>query len=208
MLKRFLDSVETQTRKPDYVIVSCSSSQVEDLPKDYNYSFPFQILLIESRLNAAQNRNLAADKLIELGCDYISFFDCDDVMHPQRIEAILEGFQTKSVDFITHNYIGHSGMLDHEFELYDKFITKKNCITFKKTSKYLREFNKNIHAAQISVSKDIFKHVRFREEKDYERGEDTHFLCDILDYCKENNLSNSYIANPLSKYFHEGVWHS
>jgi hypothetical protein len=207
VLKRFLDSVETQTRKPDYVIVSCSSSTEEDIPKDYTYSFPFQIILTEIRLNAAQNRNLAADQLIKLGCSYISFFDCDDVMHPQRIEGILEGFEKKSGDIILHNYLKLPYELEEDFENYTEFILEKNTISYIKTTEYLRQFSKKIHAAHISVKKDIFQIIRFREGQVYEKGEDTNFVCDTIDYSNENNLVVLYVVNPLSKYFAEGQWY-
>lgn len=206
VLKRFLDSVETQTRKPDFVVVSCSSSTQEDIPKDYTYSFPFQIIVTQTRLNAAQNRNLAADQLIKLGCSYISFFDCDDVMHPQRIEAILEAFHRyPESKIVLHSFWGLEPELEEEFEEYSDFIIIPNTIikdpighgVVSKISSH------RIHHSQITVSKDIFEQVRFRQDKKYERGEDSEFCADII----KMSVNTGYICNPLSKYFPEGKWY-
>ena len=66
-LFELLDSIEKQTRLPDKVVVSCSST------REFNnktYSFPLQIILTEERQNAAQNRNIAASNLMDM--DFVS----------------------------------------------------------------------------------------------------------------------------------------
>ena len=206
VLKRFLDSVEAQTVKPDYVVVSCSSSTQDDIPT-YTYSFPLQVISFEGRLNASQNRNKAADILIGLGCTYISFFDCDDVMHPQRIQGIKEGFSAfPETQIILHSYWCNDYELEEEFEHYNSFQYVQN--NLRKAPSGCAEFIENwqcrIHHSQSSVSKGLFTIVRFREEKEFERKEDAVFCGD----CLSLEIPNLYIRNPLSKYYEEGKWFS
>jgi hypothetical protein len=203
MLKRFLDSVANQNRQPDFVVVSCSSSSPEDIPP-YEYSFKLEILVHSNRLNASQNRNIAADRLIEFGCEYISFFDCDDEMHPQRIQAIQTAIQEYSADIILHNYVHLTVNLEDEFEKYESFIMDTNKVIVRFNEKEQPFFNKNIHASQLCVKRDVFNDVRFCEDRTAERLEDTIFLIDIL---KLQNYNHVYILNPLSKYYAEGQWH-
>jgi glycosyltransferase involved in cell wall biosynthesis len=95
-----LDSIETQTLMPDKVCVSCSSTDV--FPPSRKYSFPLEIVLTKEKHNAAQNRNIAMDRLREM--DYISFMDADDIMHPQRIEVLRNVFEDHNCQMILHNY--------------------------------------------------------------------------------------------------------
>ncbi len=133
VLKRCLDSIEAQVFKPHIVIISCSSSKQEDLPEELKnssshiYSFSFKIITTEEKKNAAQNRNIAAEYIRkETECDYISFFDCDDVMHPQRMKAIAYAIvYNPTVGIIMHNYIppDHSNA---PFQFYETFEITMN----------------------------------------------------------------------------------
>ena len=80
-----LESINQQTRIPDQVVVSCSSSKETDFIKR-EYKFPLIVITTEDKQIAAQNRNAAA-KLLDT--DIIAFMDADDIMHPQRIEILL-----------------------------------------------------------------------------------------------------------------------
>jgi hypothetical protein len=206
VLKRFLDSVEAQTVKPEYVVVSCSSSTQEDI-LNYAYSFPLQVIPFEGRLNASQNRNKATDILIKLGCSYISFFDCDDVMHPQRIQGIKEGFSTfPETQIILHSFWLTKGELEQEFEHYNSFQYVVNNLRKAPSgcAELIENWQARLHHSQGSVTKELFTNVRFREEKEFERKEDSIFCGD----CLSLGIPNLYIRNPLSKYYEEGKWFS
>ena len=64
LLKRCLDSIETQTKPPNIVSISCSSSK-KDSVNLTSYSFPIKINYTEEVQNAAQNRNYAASIILE-----------------------------------------------------------------------------------------------------------------------------------------------
>jgi glycosyltransferase involved in cell wall biosynthesis len=131
VLKRCLDSIEAQVFKPEIVVVSCSSSKREDLPEELknpaSYSFPFEIIITEERKNAAQNRNIAAEHIrLKTQCEFISFFDCDDVMHPQRMKAIAYAVvYHPEVGMIMHNFVKpeHS---NKSFQFYETFDVTMN----------------------------------------------------------------------------------
>lgn len=199
VLKRCLDSIEQQTKKPDIVIVSCSSCVREDIPI-YSYSFPLEILVCNEKKNAAENRNIAGNRLLELDCSYIGFFDCDDEMHPQRIEYISNTFQFNPY-IILHNYLMNSEILN-PYKKYTILELEKNIISRAPTgcAWMINYPNEKLHHSQGTVKKEIFKMIKFREEKEFERKEDAIFCGDVL---QKKNI-NIYIKNPLSKYFPEG----
>lgn len=90
-LRALFDSIASQTRLPDQVVVRCSSTSAAEFPYDpAAYPFPLECIVCEEYQTAAQNRNVAARRLTT---DLVSFMDADDRMHPQRIEVILEGFR-------------------------------------------------------------------------------------------------------------------
>jgi glycosyltransferase involved in cell wall biosynthesis len=202
VLKRCLDSIEKQTIKPDEVVVSCSSCKDSDIPI-YNYSFPLRILTFVERKNAAQNRNIAA---ANLDTDIISFFDCDDQMHPQRLEAIKEAFGSiNPCDIVLHSF-----MLDQEvnepFEKIEKFSMQPDCLIKSPSgcAVYKHNWSERLHHSQVSVSRFIFSRFKFKEDPSNERREDALFCGDVLNM---PNCQNVYVFNKLSKYYAEGQTH-
>ena len=90
LLSRVLWSINNQTRTPDMVIISCSSSEESDIPyKESDYNFPIKFFTHIEKRNVAQNRNFGSR---QLNTDIITYFDADDIMHPQRIEIIYQCF--------------------------------------------------------------------------------------------------------------------
>jgi len=201
ILKRCLDSIEEQTMLPNKVVVSCSSSVQSDLP-EYKYSFPLIILVHEERKNAAQNRNIAAK---QLDTDIISFFDCDDIMHPQRIEFIREMFIKEQCNIVLHNFLVFKEA-DEPFKYNPVPIFSINTLGRAPTGCAVIKDNYKIpiHHSQCSVKKDVMTRVQFREGKEFERKEDALFCGDVL---RIKDYKSVYLDNKLSKYFAEGVWH-
>lgn len=201
VLKRCLDSLENQIIKPDIVVVSCSSCVREDIPI-YSYSFALEILCTEEKKNAAENRNIAGKVLLDKGCDILSFFDCDDEMHPQRIDFIRKSFMyTKDCSIVLHNYFENDENMK-EFILYPFVSLEKNIMSRAPSgcAYIVDQHFKKIHHSQVSVNRDVFNRIKFREQKECERKEDALFCGDIL---AGKNI-NIYIDNKLSKYYPEG----
>jgi glycosyltransferase involved in cell wall biosynthesis len=203
-LKRCLDSIEAQTVKPDMVVVSCSSVGPGDIPSHtYKYSFPLRIIGHKERKNAAQNRNVAA---AALDTDIVSFFDCDDEMHPQRIEAIKEAFTNDfSLDIVLHSFLMNEET-EKPFEPIPKFSMQPQCLSRSPTgcAIYIHNWSERIHHSQVTVSRFVLGRIQFKEDESNERREDALFCGDVL---AMPNCQNMYIFDPLSKYYMEGVTH-
>jgi glycosyltransferase involved in cell wall biosynthesis len=200
VLKRCLDSIERQTYKPDEVIVSCSSCMPTDIPT-YNYSFPLRIITRPERRNAAENRNLAA---AELMTDIVSFFDCDDEMHPQRIEYIAQAFERSGCGIVLHNFF-ENDEVKQPFLMNEQLIYVRQKLYPSSWCAILEnEPNARIHHSQVSVAKDIMKQIQYKEDIYHERREDSTFCADVL---RLPGIKNVYIRNALSNYFKEGMTH-
>jgi glycosyltransferase involved in cell wall biosynthesis len=203
VLKRCLDSIEEQSVKPDQVVVSCSSCQDSDIPA-YNYSFPLRIITHTERKNAAQNRNIAAS---HLDTDIISFFDCDDQMHPRRLEGIKEAFcLINPCDIVLHSYMLNEENVEPFEKIERGFSMQPNCLKRSPTgcAVYMHNWSERLHHSQVSVSQFIFGRYKFKEDPSNERREDALFCGDVLDM---PNCQNVYIFNKLSKYYAEGQTH-
>lgn len=197
LLKRCLDSIEAQTRKPDQVVVSCSSCESSDIPS-FAYSFPLKILTHSQRQNAAQNRNRAA---AELTTDIVSFFDVDDVMHPQRIEVLVDG---QDYSILLHGY----SFPHEEFPLtYTSVRAYANQLRKGPTGCAVlgNDFSARIHHAHATVRRDLLEHIQFRTDVAFERREDALFCGDVLAL---PGITSLYVSNPLSLYYEEGATRS
>ena len=190
-LTRCLDSIEAQTVKPNKVVVVCSSSEQYDIP-NYNYSFPLDIVVRPDRRNAAQNRNQAASLL---DTDLISFFDGDDIMHPQRIEFVKKNTR----DILLHGHISEGS-----FQPYDTVSTLQNKLRrcYSGCAMIPGNVNAKIHHAHSTVRHSIWKRIMYHEEAEFERKEDAVFCGDVLAI---PNIQSTYIAEPLSFYIMEGM---
>lgn len=201
LLKRLLDSIEAQTKKPDMVIISCSSSEESDIPYSVkDFSFPLQIYTHKDKRNTAQNKNFGAS-LIET--DIISFFDADDIMHPQRIEIIHSCF-VKNLDL---KLLLHSFKLNPEnsdFIMYDTnsivceidpfFVCQWGAVNLKYGNERSR------HNGHSSISKELFMTNKFIESEYGLGREDTLFNTEIINKFPSDNFMG-YINCDLSWYF-------
>lgn len=199
-LKRMLDSIEKNTMKPHQVVISCSSMNNANVSLDEDkYSFPIKIIYHNERLNAAQNRNIASS---HLNTDIISFFDADDIMHPQRIESIYNAFNTYDCKIVLHSY---SENREQSFEKYETIHYEYGVLMKAPSGCAIVKYNWQlpIHHSQVSVSKDIMLKLKFNESSDHERKEDAIFCGLVLSTEPERNV---YIKNELSQYDYAGVW--
>jgi glycosyltransferase involved in cell wall biosynthesis len=199
-LKRCLDSIEAQTVKPQKVVVSCSSSVNTDII-NYKYSFPLKILTSQERKNAAENRNYASSFL---NTDIVTFFDCDDEMHPQRLEYIVDSFEKHSCDIVLHSYLQNEETAQ-PFQLYDRPDQRVNVLRRAPSGCAVVEsdYASRIHHSQVSVKKSILESYRFKEDVSHERREDSVFCGDVL---ATPGIQSVYLKNPLSKYYMAGMW--
>lgn len=196
-LRRLLDSIAAQTRLPDEVIVSNSSTADEDVPVFPQYTFPFRFINFEVRKNAAMNRNTAARFIRS---DILCFIDADDIMHPQRLEAVEAAFHG-GAEFVMHDYLPKSA-LNTEFPFYNSFDIEYNCLRPAPSGCVIHVANKPIHHSLSSVLRRHFEKVQFQEGPDYERREDAVFCNGIV----RLGVPTACIHNKLAKYDEAGSW--
>jgi hypothetical protein len=197
-LYELLDSIENQTRLPNKVVVSSSSTKNIDIIKKYR--FDLAVIVMEEKKNAAQNRNIAASQLNDM--DYITFIDADDIMHPQRIEVLLDTFQKYDSDIILHNFSMNKAndtqvfnqIQDINVRTHTLIKSWSGCITH--ICGYDDSLDK-IHHSQVSIKSNIFDKVKFPEETKFNRKEDCVFCYRVFSL---PNIKNAYIQNELSYY--------
>lgn len=191
---QLLQSLEEQIRKPDEVVVSMSGCP-QDFKFDLNpFSFPVKFITTSAKQTAGKNRNIAAS---HLSTEIISFFDADDLMHPQRFQALEEAF-TKGADFVLHNYIGFNKPVYKEFKYYSFIDTTANKLVKAKSgcAKMSNDWRIPLHQSQVTVRRWVLDKVKFIEEP--RNGTDAIF-CGAI--CELPNITSQYIGNPLSHYY-------
>jgi len=208
-LKRCLDSIQNQTVIPHEVIISCSSSTDLDVQSHIStekYKFLVKFIITDQRKNAAENRNITASFA---ETEFLSFFDADDVMHPQRIEATIEAIEKfPKTEIILHSYYTP----DESISLQDWPVIKTFTFIENSLAKapsgcaiFLPNWQARIHHSQVAVSKRLWNLIQFNESKDHERKEDAVFCGNCL---AVSGIQSVYIADKLSKYFEEGATHT
>lgn len=186
-----LEDLKKQTRLPDAVAISCSSTL--DFPALPNYGFPIQVITTKERKNTAENRNIAWRAL---DTDVISFFDADDRMHFQRLEFVEQALQ--NAEIVLHSF---SEKNETQFIIYPQSEIRyhvlerapSGCAQFKDRTLW----NKRIHHSQVTVVKNVLHQVQFNERPEYERREDANFCGLALTL---PSYRNAWIANSLSYY--------
>jgi len=190
-----LNGLNAQTRRPDMVVVSCSSSTTSDFTVP-QCQFPIKVLITDQKQNASVNRNRAG---MELDTDIICFFDADDDMHPQRLEMIAHAFESQKTDIVLHSYFQGD-------ECYSPYITVpihsmffirnvlrqciSGCITF--------DYIQRITHGHVSVTREAFRRVLFPEEQESQGREDCIFCYNVF---SQPSLQSVYIPLALSKYY-------
>jgi glycosyltransferase involved in cell wall biosynthesis len=195
-LYELLDSIENQMRIPDKVVVSSSST--DELHVSKEYSFPLEIVVSKEKKNAAENRNIASSHLMDM--DYVTFFDADDIMVPERIQVLLEVIDSYHSDILLHNFSTNTSI--HSLNPIETIEVRMNtlcqapsgCITH--SLGYSDQIDQ-IHHSQVTVKKEILEKVKFPEEAQYNEMEDCVFCHRVFDL---PNIQNAYIVNPLSYY--------
>lgn len=193
---------------PDCISISCSSATKEIIEQSENIAKNSKIELIFSFSLDIQgawfNRNVASSKL---KTDIISFFDGDDIPHPQRTEILKACFEDNNdINAIVHDYYYQEGYLDlsvfNQIKLQDVNLEKniikdvnENCLhpVFNGVFFSSPVFHKPYHNAHVSIKKNILEKVKY---KDLPYVEDNTFNSDII----RSGYKISYISNKLSIY--------
>jgi hypothetical protein len=198
-----LDSIEAQTRKPDIVSISCSSTHYHQFPILKTYSFLINVKIHLDIKSTAQNRNIAGDNL---DTDIISFFDADDVMHPRRIELLEYAF-LEQCDIVLHSCVSDANF-DMNFPI-DTINIMRNVLRQCVTGCIILDESIITHGqlahGHVTVRKSIFNIVHFPEEECYYFREDCIFCHSVFNI---QNIQHAYLNYPLSLYIPSKSWNT
>ena len=177
-IKGLLDSIALQTRLPDDVFISCSSSVPSDFPYvSADYSFPFRVLTHDIRQNVAQNRNIAG---AHLDTDIITFFDADDQMHPQRLEIIEDCFTKHDSMIVLHNFESTGAPFFPFDSDFPYLVNQLDRCPWGSTIIKTRPSGLQIHNGQPSIRREVFDTIRFNESAACLTKDDTVFCADVI----------------------------
>jgi len=197
VLPHLLDSMEAQTRKPDRVVISCSSTEPSDMTLTLDsYSYPIEMILHSEKKNAAENRNCAADHLTT---DILTFMDADDIMHPQRLEVIDTCFtKYPNVKILLHHYEMDTNATLPRYENLDCFHFNRlfRC-PHGSTQHADYAYQAIIHNGQPSVPREVFGLIRFDESPQAYMKEDTLFCTNVISTFPQHT---AYCPYKLSTY--------
>lgn len=200
-LKNLLDSIERQTKKPDKVVISSSSTEIEDITyKSTDYSFPFTIITSSEKKNAAQNRNCAA---AHLDTDIISFIDADDIIHYQRLQIIYNCFLLTNCKLVLHSF---QWGIRPESEIEYKNIDFQKGVLYRSNQRVNHAIYNDpdiIVNGHSTIRKDIFNIIKYDESTSQFGREDTEFNLQIIDRfsdeCYFINLPLMYYVQSRSQ---------
>ena len=184
-IPQIIENLRSQTRKPDAIVISCSSvdeealKELEDLPQT---ELDLTIIPIKSYKNGSMNRNIAAS---HLKTDLICFFDVDDLMHPQRTAFIENIYEKTKFDVLYHNYIGMADTFDDHVSC-DIHILDPG-----------QKPSRPAHHAHVTVRRELFEQIRWPEGRVYEGCEDSAYLM-MLTFPEV--VVTVYTSAALSKY--------
>ena len=207
-LEKFTDNINSQTIKPDKIVFVnfCSMSQesqgsqksqgsqeLKEFLETLDNKIDIQFISCNELNLPAVNKNIG---LKLLNTDILTFFDTNNIMHPQRIEMILESFSLGNCKIVLHNFSENACVFN-----YIQNEDKKTLIGMLRCSPtgcaiIPSNFSKLIHHPFCSISKDIKSYFEYREHPQYKDKEDAIFCGDILSFFPKDNV---YIENSLSQ---------
>jgi glycosyltransferase involved in cell wall biosynthesis len=196
LLPTLIENISMSTVRPDQIAISCSSWK-HNSRTDTNYKgIPVSIQYSKHKLNQATNRNIAGSML---NTKYISFIDADDLMHPSRIEYILNAFSSGPYQAIYHGYSReHSSHYGDSFNPMDPFKLASEKLVIDPNAYGLKvgEGGYEIQHAHVTVTREVFNRFKFNENWNAYRLEDSLYGRTLV----ENGVQLGYIANKLVRY--------
>lgn len=183
LVYNLLEELQKQETPPSEIIFYCSGIQssevIIDIPNILHineHQVAIFSIFIPKRTNQAIARNICS-KIAS--SEYVMFFDVDDIPHPMKIRITEDIIKRTNIDFIVHNYHQtnrSSNIFDDipiSFDTYPVTEIDKNS-----TNIICEDYP--IHHSHISVKREIFKKIQFKESNEYNRREDGKFCQELI----------------------------
>ena len=224
LLKRCLDSIQAQTRRPDVVAISFSNVQYKDL-KEIElsfYSFPIRLIITEKRQNTSVNRNKAIELIVK-DVDVIVCMDGDDEMYPERLAWTERAFQETHCDYVGASYIALTSIDSpnkqritqyhayadalvadpgnpnaHQFTPYylDNMLIPSGAVLGLIVRPSISSESRDIHHAHLAFTPAVWNTCKFLEDERYFRVEDSLYGRKI----SLLGFKGTYISTDLIRY--------
>ena len=201
-IERLLKHLSEQTAAPDEILLYCSGIigiHIQSSVTICNRRVPLRTIIDKTPQLQTVARNTCADMA---SCDILTFFDIDDIPHPQKIESIL--YHIKEYDFLVHSY--KRDMLDFtRFDVEKIYTTDKIRKNPSPKSTNLQVIpEKAITHGHLTLKKSIFSELRYDENfyfiDSYGQkicsGEDGRFCQRLID----EGYSGIFLDEPLIIY--------
>lgn len=196
LLNSLIPWMSNQTCAPDEILISCSG-----LPENFQYKLDHiyiqnkkvPIITINSPTvyNQAHARNAGARAS---SCTYITFFDIDDIPHPQKIEITKK--YINGYDFLVHSFfkIPKSSLRENfeninfrnykisSIDFCDNLDLDRSCSNIvAKCDSYGTTDGLGIHHSHATFKTIIFNDIQFKTSQKFYRFEDGLFLQHVLE---------------------------
>ena len=205
-LGRLLESIAAQTVVPDCVVVACSSVTVVDVAAAAVATNGVEIVWVLSpdRRNAAENRNAGVAVALARKIGAVTFIDADDIMHPQRCEAVRKALEG-GADLILHDYWDSPADLARPFSFYGEIPIEYDCLERAPSGCAIHraDWRRRVHHSQATATRKVLEQVAYPEGAEYERREDAVFCGNVLGAA---GFRSAYVPLVLSKYDAAGCW--
>jgi len=190
MIPDLIKALETQTVKPDEIIISLSEVTgdiISDLRNEWKEftSISLQVVGQEIKALAAVNRNYGAMHSL---CDYIQFLDADDIYHTKLIEIVKTAIIKDEPDSLIYHLSEDEFNLEDEpvkyrsyssQELFDKIFPDKERNTIKEqyhnSPQLLLETQ--VHHGHICIKYSVWEEM---PQEDLEGREDSIYIRSLL----------------------------
>ena len=196
LLYNVLRTIETQTLPPNEVIIALSEASNQkwsELAADLSSRYPSLNIIgtpVEYAANAATNRNRGAKLATS---ELISFMDADDLMHPHRLQVLVDTFIVYGPHAVLHGWgeIGEKG----ETPFQDVEAVRAHVASKKPTESPHCEFDR-AHHGHFTVKKEVFARVKQDESEETDGREDSEYVSRLV----TAGYSVIFIPDILSTY--------
>jgi len=136
-LTLLLDSLKISTKHPQEIIFAISEVPIDKIEKLRNV---IHRMLLERNINSTllldvtdRHRHVSLNRIIAFSassCPVVSFIDCDDQLHPQRLEIIHFVFHKYDIDFLTHSYHRTCFKHDRVWRFINEYVNYRDPVFF------------------------------------------------------------------------------
>ena len=210
-LNRLLISIKNQTVLPYEVIICISEIDILQSKEIYEklkiHQLPLKIVNSVEKKNSSQNRNIG---IKNANGNILTFMDADDVMHPKRIFYINKYFREYNPYIFLHSYL--KGLNIENISINEKpaisdgiyvwdLLMKNNGRIVNIEDGYAKwGILARAHHGHITIRKEVADKIKFREEDQFKKGQDSIFIRDIINHYGRNKNTLLFVDIPLSGY--------